>query len=171
MEVTNSWSHWSHDHTWRMRPAGLNSDPSATSRTLPQRGHLGRPRSWVKACSALAQWLLIVAPPRRPLRTPDAADALHIAGDLWRRHDAFVKLSWPGRAGRASNRFTPELANSGRQAFSFAGPRASPRPQNWGNQESVCKAWSVISPAMDHQSWLLLRVMFRLSLFLAADIG
>ena len=92
---------------------------------------------------------------------------LDVACHLWRPCDAFVKLSWPG----CWNRFIPELANSRRQAFSFVGPRASPRPQNWGNQESVCKAWSVISPAMDHQSWLLLRVVFRLRLFLTADIG
>src|SRR5580700_3021649 len=97
MEVTNSWAHSSHDQAWRMRPLKLNADSSAISRTLSQRGHFGRLKSYLTGFGALqANWTVIVEPPRRPLTHPDLSRYfLYDEGSVWRRYDAIMKLSWP----------------------------------------------------------------------------
>jgi hypothetical protein len=93
MEVTNSLPQPSHDQAWSMRPRTLKRDSSAMSRTLPQRGHFGRPRFWVpRPCDEKARWAdwtVIVDPPRRPNRSQS-----YPADSLWHDRDGGVKLSW-----------------------------------------------------------------------------
>jgi hypothetical protein len=75
----------------------LNADFSAINNTLPQRGHLGRPKLCVAATSVLqAHWMVIVDSPRRTdTRTPVWPYGRDGAGSLWRGCDAIMKLSWP----------------------------------------------------------------------------
>jgi hypothetical protein len=62
-----------------MRPLRLNADSSAISKTLPQRGHLGRRKSQVAGSEALqASWMFIVETSAMisltpPLLSPDTA--------------------------------------------------------------------------------------------------
>ena len=90
-----------------MRPLRLNADSSAISRTLPQRGHLGRRKSYVTGSGMLqASWTVIVEPPRRSHTHPNLSPiGCHDAESMWRRHDAIMKLSWPRGAifGRNDN--------------------------------------------------------------------
>ena len=92
----NSLPQSSHDQAWSMRPLTLNNDSSATSKTLPHCGQLGRPKSEVltarDAGSWRTDWTIIV----------DLLDAFHAhaterqsARSVWRGHDARVKLPWP----------------------------------------------------------------------------
>jgi hypothetical protein len=81
----------------------LKRDSSATSNTLPQRGHFGRLRfslaknrvgTRVATCGDKAwhaDWTIIVDPPRRTLTAPYDADT---ARRLWHDRDGGVKLSW-----------------------------------------------------------------------------
>jgi hypothetical protein len=85
----------------------LKRDSSATSKTLPQRGHFGRLRfslaknrvaargaTRVATCGEKAwhaDWTIIVDPPRRILTVPYDADT---ARRLWHDRNGGVKLSW-----------------------------------------------------------------------------
>jgi len=93
IEVTNSLPQSSHDQVWSIRPRILNRDCSAMSRTLPQRGQLGRPRFSVVRPQAgkarQADWTVIVDPLRRPHRTLS-----YLVCCVWRHGDRDVKLSW-----------------------------------------------------------------------------
>jgi hypothetical protein len=119
MEVTNSWLQSSHDHAWRMRPATLNADCSATSSTLPHRGQLGRPKSRVGTGSTQAQWMLIVASPRRSQPHPELPDTSRCCprsvAALRRLHETLV-AAW--------NR-----DNSMQNAVSKRRPRAREKPR------------------------------------------
>src|ERR1700756_2663628 len=89
-----------------MRPLRLNADSSAISRMLPQRGHLGRRKSWVTGSRVVqGSWTVIVDPPRRSHTQPMYPDRRYDAWPLWRCHDAVMNLSWPGGAifGRYNN--------------------------------------------------------------------
>jgi hypothetical protein len=74
MEVANALPQSSQDQSWSIWPIALEAlvlkrDSSATSKTLPQRGHFGRLRLSL-ACRRgndawHADWTIIVDPPRR----------------------------------------------------------------------------------------------------------
>jgi len=80
IEVANALPQPSHDQSCSMRPWALKRDSSATSITLPQRGHFGRLRFSVAKVflgdkarvdtrgddAWHADWTIIVDPPRRP---------------------------------------------------------------------------------------------------------
>jgi hypothetical protein len=72
----------------------LNRESSAISNTLPQCGHFGRLKSSVASIGIAelwhADWTIIVDPSSTLLHRNQP----YPEPPLWRRRDAFVKLSW-----------------------------------------------------------------------------